>query len=104
MAPSWELCSPDTAIAHPSFLCSFRPLPAFTQSMTKPQAVPLSRVLSQMQVFSPAPLKDCSFDPFFPSVGGSHLGCTQERLLDPAAASALRLQPGASPPQKKFAR
>ena len=33
-----------------------------------------------------------------------NVGCTQERLLDPAAASALRLWPGASPPQEKFAR
>ena len=33
-----------------------------------------------------------------------NVGCTQERLLDPAAASALRLRPGAIPPQKKFAR
>ncbi|VFV29798.1 Hypothetical predicted protein, partial [Lynx pardinus] len=31
-------------------------------------------------------------------------GCTQERLLDPAAAGAPRLQPGTSPPQKKFVR
>ena len=31
-----------------------------------------------------------------------NVGCTQERLLNPAAASALRLQPGASQPQKKF--
>ncbi|VFV42198.1 Hypothetical predicted protein [Lynx pardinus] len=28
----------------------------------------------------------------------------QEHLLDPAAAGAPRLRPGASPPQKKFAR
>ena len=33
-----------------------------------------------------------------------NVGCTQERLLDPAASSALRLWPGASPPQEKFAR
>ena len=31
-------------------------------------------------------------------------GCTQERLLDPAASGALRLRPGASPPRKKFGR
>ena len=34
----------------------------------------------------------------------SNVDCTQERLLDPAAAGAPRLWPGASPPQKKFAR
>ncbi|VFV45389.1 Hypothetical predicted protein [Lynx pardinus] len=33
-----------------------------------------------------------------------NIGCTQERLLDPTAAGALRLWPGASPPQKKFVR
>ena len=31
-------------------------------------------------------------------------GCTQECLRDPAVASAPRLRPGASTPQKKFAR
>ena len=29
-----------------------------------------------------------------------NVGCTQERLLDPASAGAPRLRPGASPPQK----
>ena len=32
-----------------------------------------------------------------------NIGCTQERLLDPAAAGVLRLLPGASPPQEEFA-
>ena len=35
---------------------------------------------------------------------GRIIGCSQERLLDPTAAGAPRLQPGASPPQKKFMR
>ena len=33
-----------------------------------------------------------------------NVGSTQERLLDTAAAGAPRLRPGASTPQKKFAR
>ena len=33
-----------------------------------------------------------------------NIGCAQERPLDPAAAGAPILQPGASPPQKKFTR
>ena len=33
-----------------------------------------------------------------------NVGCTQERLLDPAAASVLRLRPGTSPSQKMFVR
>ena len=33
-----------------------------------------------------------------------NVGCTQECLLDPATAGALRLQPGASLPQKMLVR
>ena len=33
-----------------------------------------------------------------------NVSCTQECLLDPAAAGAPRLRPGASPPQKMFVR
>ena len=33
-----------------------------------------------------------------------NVSCTQERLLDPAAAGAPRLKPDASPPQKQYAR
>ena len=33
-----------------------------------------------------------------------NIGCTQERLLDPVVAGAPRPWPGASLPQKKFAR
>ena len=40
----------------------------------------------------------------WPNVQWPNVGCPQEHLLDPAAASALRLRPGASPPQKKFVR
>ena len=70
--------------------------------------------VSGVAVFTgPLLLKDCGFDQFRPSMGGSHqamaeqwpnVSCTQERLLDPAAAGASRLRPGASPPQKKFVR
>ena len=69
--------------------------------------------VSDVAVF-PFLLKDCGFDPFCPSVGGSHeqwpneqglnIECTQECPLDPVVAGALRLWPGASLPQEKFAR
>ena len=36
-------------------LFSPRPQPAFSLSVTRPRAVPLSRVLSQTRLFSPAP-------------------------------------------------
>ena len=62
----------------------------------------------------PPLLRDSDFDPLRPSVEGlteqwpneqwPNVGCTQERLLDPAAVGAPRLRPGASPSQKKFAR
>ncbi|VFV22913.1 Hypothetical predicted protein [Lynx pardinus] len=40
----------------------------------------------------------------WPNEQWPNVSCTQERLLDPAVAGALRLQPGASPPPKKIAR
>ena len=75
-----------------------------------PGNISLLSFVSDAAVFpGPLLLKDCGFDPFCPSVVGltkqwPNVGCTQERLLDPAAAGALRLRPGASLPQKKFAR
>ena len=106
-----NLCSSRSAVVHLSFVFGFHPLPAFTQSLTKSQAAPPSRVLSQMQLPSPAPplLRDCSFDPFCPSVEGlteqwPNAGHTQECSRDRAASDAQRLRPGASPPQKKFER
>ena len=81
-----------------------------------PQAVPLSRVLSQMRLFSlapyfrrtvaltrSAPLQE-GLTEQWPNEQWPNIGCPQECLLDPAAARAWRLWPGASPPQKKFAR
>ena len=81
--------------------------------MTKPRAVPLSQVLSPVRLFLSCPLlpKDCGFDRSALLQEGlteqwlneqwPNVGCTQERLLDPAVAGALRLQQGASlPPQK----
>ena len=53
--PSYPVCSPRSAIAHPSSVFSFRPLPAFSLSVTRPQAARLSQVLSQLRLFSPAP-------------------------------------------------
>ena len=53
--PSYPVCSPGSAITHPSSVFSFHPLPASSLPMTKPQALPLSQVLSQMQLFSLAP-------------------------------------------------
>ena len=50
-----------------------------------------------------APLRE-GLTEHWPNEQWPNVGCTQEHLLDPAAARALRLQPGASPPQKKFTR
>ena len=112
----YPVCSPRSAIAHPSFVFSSCPLPAFSLSETRPQAVPLSRVLSRMRLFSPtphfrqtvaltrsAPLRE-GLTEQWPNEQWPNVGCTQERLLDPAAAGAPRLRPGASPPRKKFER
>ena len=110
--PSYLVCSPRSTITHASFVFSFRSLPAFSLSVTRPQAVPLSQVLSQMQLFSPAPyfrrtaalthsttlregLTKQWLNEQWPNVS-----CTQERPLDPAVVGALRLRPGASPPPK----
>ena len=117
----YPVCSPRTAIAHPSFVFSSRPLPAFSLSETRPQAVPLSRVLSRMRLFSPTPhfrqtvaltrstplwegLTEQWPNEQWPNEQWPNVGCTQERLLEPAAAGASRLRPGASLPQKKFTR
>ena len=94
-----------------SVLFSFCPLPTFSLSVTKPQAIPLSRVLCQMWLFSLSPYfrrtaaLTCS-PPLWEGLTEQWLNvdCTQERLLDPDAAGALRLRPGASLPQEKFAR
>ena len=78
----------------------------FPLSVTSPQAVPLSQVLSQMWLFSLAPyfqrtaaltrstplwedLSEQWLHEQWPNVGR-----TQECLLDPAVDGALRLQPG----------
>ena len=53
--PATQSVLPDQQIAHRSSDFSSRPLPAFSLSMTRPQAVPLSQALSQMPLFSPAP-------------------------------------------------
>ena len=114
--PSYPVCSPGSAIEHPSSVFSFSPLPAFSLSMTRPQGVPLSQVLSQLCLSSPAPylrrtaaltrsapLQE-GLTEQWPNEQWPNVGCTQERLLVPAATGALRLRPGAIPPQKKFMR
>ena len=75
--------------------------------MTRPQAVTLSRVLSQTWLFSPAPYfrRTAALTWSAPLREGlteqwPNVGCTQERLPDPAAAGAPRLWPGASCPRK----
>ncbi|VFV28928.1 Hypothetical predicted protein [Lynx pardinus] len=85
--------------------------PLFPLSVTSPQVVPLSQVLSQMRLFSLAPYfrRTAALTCSTPLREGlseqwPNVGCTQECLLHPAVAGALRLQPGASPPPKKIAR
>ena len=109
--PSHPICSPGSSIAYRSLVFSSRPLPAFPLSVTRPQAVPLSQVLSQMQLFSPAPyfrrtealtcsipLLDCLTEQW------RNVGCTREYPLDPAVAGTPRLQPAVSPLQKEIVR
>ena len=55
MPTSHRICSPGSAITHWSSVFSSHPLPAFPLSVTRPQAVPVSQVLSQMRLFSLAP-------------------------------------------------
>ena len=114
--PGYPVCSPGSAIAHPSSVFSSPPLPAILLSMARPQAVPLSQVLSQMGLFPLAPYfrRTTALTRSAPLWEGltkrwsnerwPNVSCTQELLLDPAATRVLRLQPGASPTQKKFAR
>ena len=80
-----------------------------------PGSTSLPSFVSGVAVF-PGPLlpEDGGFDPLRPSAGGSHqqwpneqwpnIGCTQACPLDPAAAGAPRLRPGAVSSQKMFAR
>ena len=88
--PSYPVCSLGSAIVHLSSVFSSCQLPAFSLSVTRPQAVPLSHVLSQMRLFFPGPLlpKGCGFDPFHPSAGGSH------RAMAKWAMAKYRLHPG----------
>ncbi|VFV36159.1 Hypothetical predicted protein [Lynx pardinus] len=101
--PSYAVCSPGSAFAHPSSVFSFHPLPAVPLSVTRPQAVPLSRVLPQMRLFSPAPyfrrtaaltrsapLRE-GLTEQWPNEQWPNISCTQEHLLDPAAAGTPRL-------------
>ena len=108
--------SPGSAIAHWSSVFSSLPLSAFPLSVTRSQVVTLSRALSQMWLFSPAPyfrrtaaltrsapLRE-GLTEQWPNEQWPNVGCTQECLLDPAVAGAPRLWPGASPPPQKIVR
>ena len=55
VSPRYPVCSPGSAIAHPSSVFSPCPFPAPSLSVTRPQAAPLSHVLSQTWLFSPVP-------------------------------------------------
>ena len=87
----------------------------FTVRDHAPGSTSLLSFVSDAAVFpSPLLLKDCGFDRSAPLWEGltkqwlneqrPNIGCTQECLLDPAVARALRLRPGASLSPKKFAR
>ena len=82
----------------------------FTVRDQVPGSTSLPSFVSDVAVFSgPLLLKECGFDPSRPSAEGLteqwlNAGRTQESSQGPAAAGVPRLWPGASPPQKKFAR
>ena len=104
-----ELCPPWSAIMHLSFVFGFHPLPAFTLSVTKPQAAPPSWVLPQMRLFFPTPYfwgtaaltRSAPLRVRLTETWGLH---PREHLWDHAAVDTQRLWLGASPPQKKFTR
>ena len=74
----------------PSFVsdAAVFPVPSFRRTATLIHSAPLREGLTGQ----------------WPNEQWLNVGCTQECLLDPAAAGALRLRPGASPPQKKIPR
>ena len=107
--PVSELCSLGSTSAHQSFVFGFWSHPHFYP--VRDQALGSTSLLSfisDVAVFpDPLFLRDCGFDRFCSSAGGSHRAlpgadCTQERSQDRAAANAQRLLLGAIPPQKKF--
>ena len=116
--PSFPVCSPGSAIAHPSSLQLSSTPCFFTLRDQAPGSTSPPSFVSDAAVF-PGPLlpKYFGFDPFHPSVGGSHRGMAEWAMAEcqlhpgtPAGrcccrclADALRLQPGASPSQM-FAR
>ena len=73
-SPSHPVCSSRWAVMHRSSVFSSRPLPAFPLSVTRSQAdTSLPSFVSDVAVLPSLLLpKDCSFDPFHPSEGGSH--------------------------------
>ena len=92
---------------HRSSVFSFCPLPPFSLSVTKPQVVPVSWVLFQMWLFSLAPYfwRTVALTHFSPLWEGlteqwPNVGCTQEHLLDPAAAGALHCSQVPAHPRK----
>ena len=74
----------------PSFVSDalFSPAPYFQRTEALTHSAPLREGLTEQ----------------WPSEQWPNIGCTQEHPLDPAVASAPRLQPGASLPQKNFVR
>ena len=112
-SPSHPVCSPGSA-AHPSSVFSFRPLPVLSLSVTRSQAAPLSRVLSQMQLFCRAPyfqrtatltrsaLLQEGLTEQWPNEQWPNISCTQVHPLDPVGARAPRLRPGAICPRKSL--
>ena len=64
------------------------PGPYFRRTVALTRSTPLQKGLTEQ----------------WPNEQSPNISCTQERLLDPAAVGAPRLWPGASPPQKNFAR
>ena len=70
------LCSPRPAMKYPSFVSGFHPLPPFytvhNQAIRLPGGTSLLSFISDGAVFpNPSFLRDCGFDLFWPSGGGS---------------------------------
>ena len=109
---AWELFSPISSSRAPVLCLQLLSTPHFfTVHDQAPGSTSLPSFVSEAAVF-PGPLlpQDSGFDPLSPLREGltqqwpneqrPNVGCTQECLLDPSAAGAPRLWPGAARPRK----
>ena len=106
-----ELCSPRSAITHPSFVVLSVWLPStfrfYTVHDQAPGSTSLLSFISDVAIFpNPLFLKHCGFDPFCPSVGGSYqamAGCQLHpgTFTGPCCCRCLETAAGHQPAPEK---